>query len=690
MCFNIFRDIKMPSLNLINDSNAEYSLDSQFNSLDIFMKNVLYVKDIFRSAFFMLAIFLFPANLWAISGSGSSFLGLIDESGSDDSFLNKSRVGSSYFLADMDSNQDPSSILGGDDGFLGSELEPQWKKVEHGVTLTKSQQKFNGLDVFGGEIVSRSAKNEVNQAGYLFKGINVDKKPRLSKKMAIAKVNKKFGTESKVEGKLGILPTKSGAKLSYRFTVAKSISEFYVVYMDANNGKILMMFNTVDSLGASSVKEIRKGIKHAFNGNKGVDANKQAGIKMVTGKGKDLNGKQFKIPVAEFDSQVYSLMDLDKKIVTLDANRQNRTDPLGKFTRSKADDADPIISEKKNVWNNKAGVSAHYHAGLISDFMKNKLKRNGLDDDGGPILSIVNVAHEDRSMNDNAFYNSGWKVMFYLVGSWDGKSGRFKNLAGALDVSGHEISHAITAHTSKLVYRNESGAMNESLSDMMGTAIEYYYDRKNFDWAIGEDIIAPSNQHDNGALRFMDQPNKGGQPDTYKGKLWYSGKGDAGGVHTNSGVGNKAFYMMAAGGEHNGVIVPSIGMDKAVQVIYRANSVYLTSRSQYFDFAKGCILAAKDLYGEEVAKKVFLAWKSVNLEVEGLVKDTFESKPTPRTSEPSPHKSEPAPRKSEPEPRKKDREPAPQERKKEIPREPNPPREENDSVISDDGFLGDL
>lgn len=672
----------MPNLNSINDVGVKRLLSFKNNNPGIFLNRGFYMKSLFSSVCLVLITVLLPVNLWAISGSGESFLGVSGEAGGDDTFLTNSRIGSSYFLADMDDNQDPNSILGGDDGFLGSELEPQWKKVEHGVTLTKSQQKFNGLDVFGGEIVSRSAKNELNQAGFLFKNINVDKNPRISKKEAIAKVKKKFGKESKVEGKLGVLPTKRGAKLSYRFTVAKSISEYYVVYLDANNGRVLRMFNTVDSFDASSKGAIREGMKHALSGNQGVGADKQIEPKMVTGEGKGLNGKRVKVPVAGFDGEAYALYDANEKIITLDALRQYRIDPLGMYSSSTEDDADLIMSEKKNLWKHKAGISAHYHAGLISDFMKNKLNRNNPDGKGGRMVSIVNVAHEDSRMNDNAFYRHDLQIMIYLVGSWNGKKGRFLNMAGALDVAGHEMAHAITAHTSGLEYLNESGAMNESFSDMMGTAIEYYYDKDNFNWGLGESIIAPSNKSMTGGLRFIDQPTKRGQPDTYKGKLWYSGKGDNGGVHFNSGVGNRAFYLMVEGGEHNGINVPSIGMDKAVQIAYRANSTYLTTRSQYFDFAKGFILSAKDLYGDEVAKKVFLAWKSVNLEVEGIIKVDFEPVPPKREAPPE---REPAPRKKERKPA-----PAPQERKKETPREPNPPREEEDSGISDDGFLGDL
>jgi thermolysin len=225
------------------------------------------------------------------------------------------------------------------------------------------------------------------------------------------------------------------------------------------------------------------------------------------------------------------------------------------------------------------------------------------------------------------------------------------------------MGHGVTNFTSGLEYINESGAINESFSDMLGVAVEYFCDRENFEWAVGEDVIAPTNKENEGGLRLLDNPKKRGQPDTYQGEYWHYGAEDQGGVHINSGVGNKAFYLIANGGPHNGVEVPGIGMEKAIQIAYRANQVYMNTRSQYIDCARGFILAAKDLYGDGDARNVYLAWKAVNLEVKGIVKG--EENP-----------STPQPRKRE----KKQEDPEPERRK--------PPAEK--PPATEGGFLGDM
>jgi hypothetical protein len=107
--------------------------------------------------------------------------------------------------------------------------------------------------------------------------------------------------------------------------------------------------------------------------------------------------------------------------------------------------------------------------------------------------------------------------------------------------------------------------------------------------------------------RDLSNPNAELQPDTYKGTYWYTGFGDNGGVHTNSGVGNFMFYLLVNGGsgtndKGNTFLVTAIGLEKADQVIYRSQIVYLTETSQYADWRSACIIAASDLYGSTSAE----------------------------------------------------------------------------------------
>ena len=153
-----------------------------------------------------------------------------------------------------------------------------------------------------------------------------------------------------------------------------------------------------------------------------------------------------------------------------------------------------------------------------------------------------------------------------IYGDGDGRT--FIEFSGDLDVVGHELSHGVTEATSNLIYQNESGALNEAFSDMMGTAIEYHYGSGN--WTIGEDITPGTN-----GLRNMANPNEDGDPSHYADR--YTGTSDNGGVHTNSGIANHWFYLLVNGGENanagrrDGVAVTGVGLnnlDAAEQIVY--------------------------------------------------------------------------------------------------------------------------
>jgi Zn-dependent metalloprotease len=163
-----------------------------------------------------------------------------------------------------------------------------------------------------------------------------------------------------------------------------------------------------------------------------------------------------------------------------------------------------------------------------------------------------------------------------------------------IDVAGHELTHGVTQETCGLNYSFESGAMNESLSDIMGKSVQFVAKPNDINWQMSNDM--------NWIIRDLSNPNAQGQPDTYKGNLWYTGSGDNGGVHYNSGVGNFMFYLLVNGGtgtNDKGSVytVTGIGLSKADQIIYRTQSVYLVPTSQYADWRTAAIAAVGDLYG---------------------------------------------------------------------------------------------
>ena len=185
----------------------------------------------------------------------------------------------------------------------------------------------------------------------------------------------------------------------------------------------------------------------------------------------------------------------------------------------------------------------------------------------------------------------------------------------SLDICGHEITHGVTTYEANLTYSNESGALNESFSDIFGECIEKYASGSN-DWMMGCDIGA----NGCGAFRNMKEPNQFSDPDTYKGDYWYTGTSDNGGVHTNSGVMNKWFYVLSAGeigtnDKSYNYNVNGISMEKAASIAYRNLTVYLTASSNYAAAREGALQSAADLYGAESAEYAATAeaWNAVGV-----------------------------------------------------------------------------
>lgn len=181
----------------------------------------------------------------------------------------------------------------------------------------------------------------------------------------------------------------------------------------------------------------------------------------------------------------------------------------------------------------------------------------------------------------------------------------------SLDVVGHEITHGVTEYSANLAYSYESGALNESFSDIFGESIEKFATGTN-DWLMGADLGTP--------FRSMSNPKDYYQPDTYKGSGWSTGSSDNGGVHTNSGVQNHWFYLLSVGGSGsndngNSYNFSGIGMTKAYKIAYRNLTVYLSSNSDYYDARSGAIQAARDLYGNDSNEEAAVtnAWYAVGV-----------------------------------------------------------------------------
>jgi bacillolysin len=299
-----------------------------------------------------------------------------------------------------------------------------------------------------------------------------------------------------------------------------------------------------------------------------------------------------------------------------------------------------LASDADNVWTDVAVVDAHVHVSWTYDYFYKRFGRNGIDGKNGPINIMVNAVSQQGAVtlppSDlvyalNAFWcgscgPSGEGLLFFGNGmpsryAFYGQT--YTYFAGALDIAAHELTHAVMSSTSNLIYRNESGALNEAFSDIMGTSVEFYYHPPGngvgqADYVLGEDIARAVSTGTRNGNRSMANPSLYGDPDHYTKR--YLGTGDSGGVHINSGIANHAFYLAIKGGTNrtSGVNVEGVGSanrEQIEKVFYRAFTTLLP-RSATFSMARAAtIQAAVDLYGQgrAVKRAVRQAWGAVGV-----------------------------------------------------------------------------
>lgn len=264
---------------------------------------------------------------------------------------------------------------------------------------------------------------------------------------------------------------------------------------------------------------------------------------------------------------------------------------------------------------NNPALDVHWGMEVTYDFYLNIFDRNSYDGNGSEIKNFVNGAVQLAGSQNNAFaLGDPYNVMVYGLGD-----GEFMGPVVNLDVAGHEFTHMVVSNNGNggLKYQGESGALNESFADMMGTCVEFY-SGYNPDWQIGEGLMLTQSY-----MRNMANPNDVGHPDTYGGNFWQNPdnlESDHGGVHTNSGVQNFWFYLLSEGGAGtndlgNSYSVNGIGIEKARQIAYRNLINYLGPDATYYDSHLGSLQSAEDLYGNPSVEydAVKAAWYAVGI-----------------------------------------------------------------------------
>lgn len=228
---------------------------------------------------------------------------------------------------------------------------------------------------------------------------------------------------------------------------------------------------------------------------------------------------------------------------------------------------------------------AYDYSGDTYDYYSSVHGRDSYDDAGSTIVSSV---HFCPASNNCPFQNAFWNGTQMVYG---------EGFSAADDVDAHELTHAVTERTANLFYYMQSGAMNESFSDIFGETVDLTNgagtDTAGVRWLLGEDVPVF------GAIRDMMTPTDFNDPGKMSDTEFVCANpgNDAGGVHTNSGVPNHAYALLTDGGTYNSVTVTGIGLTKAGKIEYRALTQYLLSASDFRDDYDALQQSCSDLIG---------------------------------------------------------------------------------------------
>ena len=462
-----------------------------------------------------------------------------------------------------------------------------------GIEHTRFQQTVRGVKVFGGEaIVHRGPLGDEVITDDFRQGLKVANAARLNDAQAIARAISLHGGFDKLTAEpvseLVVLPLEGGeARLTYKVELRQEDGSEHtampVFFIDAESGEKLFGYDNLQTAAATGT------LKTLYSGSP-TGATFQSGT-------------------------TYYMEDVGRKVGVFDMRNGS--------TAYRFTDTDNIWGTNTTASSQSAGADAHFGAQKTYDYFKLTHARNGIDGAGGPggYTSIDGVTRliSSRVHYGTNYNNAYWSSPYMTYGDGDGTT--FRPLV-TLDIAGHEMTHGVTQYSAGLVYSNESGALNESMSDVFGAMVERYARGETLNtWLIGEEAYTPSTAGD--ALRYMDNPHRkaGGtytvddDPCHYAER--YTGTADNGGVHINSGIANHAFYLLAKGGTNHrsGVTVTGIGADAAAKIWYRALTGYMTSSTNFKGARTATLNAAAALYGSGSANynAVAQAWTAVGV-----------------------------------------------------------------------------
>lgn len=489
-------------------------------------------------------------------------------------------------------------------GILGANANDSWRLIRSdrddlGMNHARYQHYYKNLKVISGEYIIHEKQGRILAAnGMFFDHLAISTSPSINEQQALNAALSNIhaskylwqcseeeqrilsggsATNAAPRGELVLMPAlsgdrKQGMKLCWQFDIySTQPNERWITYVNAQTGTIEFKENKICSITTN-----------------GTAATKYSGTQAIK--------------IDSVSATSYRLRETGRGSGVETYNMQNGTNyaTAVDFTSTST-----LFNTTTNQDN--AGYDAHWGAEKTYDYYLSAHNRNSYNNLGGILKSYV---HYSTSYN-NAFWNGS--VMTY----GDGDGTTFSPLT-ELDICAHELSHGVTSTSSNLTYSYESGALNESFSDIFGISTDFYARPGTANWILGDQSYTPATPGD--GIRSMNNPNVNSNPDTYHGLYWYTGAGDNGGVHYNSGVQNFWYYLLCTGGVGTNDVgfaynVAGITMAKAERVAYRNNTFYLTSGSQYADAAFYSVKSANDIFGNCSAESFSTknAWDAVGI-----------------------------------------------------------------------------
>ena len=252
---------------------------------------------------------------------------------------------------------------------------------------------------------------------------------------------------------------------------------------------------------------------------------------------------------------------------------------------------------------------AYVGSGQTYDFYKEVCGRNSIDDQGMELVSSVHYGVD--------FDNAMWDGTQMIYGDGSGRLFKVGGFTKALDVIAHELTHGVTEFTAGLAYHKQSGALNESFSDVFGSLVKQYVRGQSVaeaDWLIGEGILGPALPGK--ALRSMDEPGTANEYDEQPDHMSRyqdlpddnDPRNDNGGVHINSGIPNRAFCLAAKA-------IGGYAWEKTGRIWYAALTKHLQFDSDFGAAAQATVTASGDLFGADSVEQqaVRNAWEVVGV-----------------------------------------------------------------------------